>query len=140
MKILVADDDNLMLLAISKKLKLKGYSDVISVNNGMSALNFIQENKTDLLICDVMMPGLSGLALLSVLKEFHFHRIPVILISSLDHNTLISKSIGIGAFDFIVKPIDFKQLFLKIETLHTATVITEKKLPSKLGDTFQKST
>lgn len=116
MKILIVDDDKLILTLLSNKLKVKGH-ETITANDGINALGILQEQNVDLIISDIMMPGLNGLSLLSILKEFHFHKIPLIFISSLDQTNLILKSIGMGADDFIIKPINFEQLFNKIEQL-----------------------
>ncbi|OFY87761.1 MAG: hypothetical protein A3F72_02660 [Bacteroidetes bacterium RIFCSPLOWO2_12_FULL_35_15] len=116
MKILIVDDDKLILTVLSSKLKTKGY-EIISADNVIDALGILQDQNINFIISDIMMSGLSGLSLLSVLKEFHFHKIPLIFISSLDQTNLISKSLGLGADDFIVKPINFGHLFLKIEQL-----------------------
>ncbi|HLC83678.1 MAG TPA: response regulator, partial [Bacteroidia bacterium] len=71
MKILVVDDDRLMLQAISYKLKDSGY-EVVLAEDGYEALNIIDKIKIDLIISDVMMPNISGLGLLSLLKQFYF--------------------------------------------------------------------
>lgn len=120
MKILIVDDDKLILTVLSSKLKTKGY-DIISADNVVDALGIIQDQNIDLIVSDVMMPGISGLSFLSVLKEFNFRKIPLIFISSLDQTNLISKSLALGANDFIVKPINFGHLFLKIEQLTKPT-------------------
>ena len=109
MKILVVDDDRLMLQAISYKLKDSGY-EVVLAEDGYEALNIIDKIKIDLIISDVMMPNISGLGLLSLLKQFYFNNIPVIIISSLNKADMVLHSIGLGAVDFIRKPIDFKKL------------------------------
>lgn len=109
MKILIVDDDKLMLEVISHYLGAEGYETSIA-EDGFQALDKIQKEKIDLIISDIMMPNISGLALLNLLKQFYFNNIPIILISSLDKKDFITRSLGLGAIDFITKPIDFKQL------------------------------
>ena len=109
MKILIVDDDKLILESISYKLKEDGY-EVVVAEDGFEALNIIDKIKIDLVISDVMMPNISGLGLLNLLKQFYFNKIPVIIISSLDKADMVLSSIGLGAVDFIRKPIDFKKL------------------------------
>lgn len=109
MKILIVDDDKLMLEVISHKLKNDGY-DVVVAEDGYEALSIIDKVKIDLIISDVMMPNISGLGLLSLLKQFYFNNIPVIIISSLDKADMVLHSIGLGAVDFLRKPINFKNL------------------------------
>lgn len=114
MKILIVDDDRLMLEAISHKLINNGY-EVEIAEDGYEALSIIDKVKIDLIISDVMMPNISGLGLLSLLKQFYFNNIPVIIISSLDKADMVLHSIGLGAVDFIRKPINFKKLLLLIK-------------------------
>ena len=114
MKILIVDDDKLQLQAISHSLANGGYDTVIA-ENGYAALDIIDKMKIDLIISDVMMPDISGLGLLSLLKQFYFNKIPVIIISSLDKADIILHSMGLGAVDFITKPIDFNELINRIK-------------------------
>jgi two-component system, OmpR family, response regulator len=114
MKILIVDDDKLMLEAISYKLKEDGY-EVVMAEDGYQALDIIDKVKIDLIISDVMMPNISGLGLLSLLKQFYFNKIPVIIISSLDKADMVLHSIGLGAVDFITKPINFNNLSLLVK-------------------------
>lgn len=114
MKILVVEDDKLMLKAIVHNLKNKGY-ETLTAEDGFRALDIIQRDKVDLIISDIMMPNISGLELLNLLKQFYYNNIPVILVSSLDKGDIILRSLGLGANDFVTKPIDFDKLFSLIE-------------------------
>ena len=114
MKILIVDDDRLQLEAISHNLKSNGY-DTVTAENGYEALDLIDKVKIDLIISDVMMPNISGLGLLSLLKQFYFNRIPVIIISALDKADIVIHAIGLGAVDFVSKPIDFKELLQRVK-------------------------
>lgn len=114
MKILVVDDDREMLSEVSVKLKSKGY-DVFATDNAVESFRIISENKMDLVISDVRMPCLSGFTLITMLKEFYFINIPVILISSREQEPLLLHSYGIEAASFFPKPIDFTGLFNRIE-------------------------
>ena len=113
MKILVVDDDPLTLEAISHCLKAED-AQVVTAGNGLEAISIAQEENVDLIISDIMMPEMSGLSLLCLLKQFYFNNIPVIIISSLDKADVILSSLGLGAEDFISKPIDFEKLSARI--------------------------
>lgn len=126
MKILVVDDDKVMLSVVSKKLKNKGY-DVFSTDNGVESLRIISEEKIDLLISDVMMPCISGFTLITMLKNFYFMNIPVLLISAGQHENGILNSHGIQANSFFSKPIDFNRLFNRIEECQTSHTKTSAK-------------
>lgn len=120
MKILIVDDDKLQLAAISHSLKNNGYETLLA-HDGYEALEIIDKTRVDLIISDVMMPNISGLGLLSLLKQFYFNRIPVIIISSLDKADIILHSIGLGAVDFVKKPIDFDELVRQVKKYSVRT-------------------
>ncbi|MFI5149353.1 MAG: PleD family two-component system response regulator [Bacteroidia bacterium] len=115
MKILVVDDDPLTLEAISNCLKADG-NDVIAAGNGFEAISRTKDQHLDLIISDIMMPDMSGLSLLCLLKQFYFSPVPVIIISSLDKADVILSSLGLGADDFISKPIDFNRLSSRVNS------------------------
>jgi DNA-binding response OmpR family regulator len=116
MKILVIDDDTMTLEAVKHCLK-SDQIEVIVAQSSLEALDAIEKfkNSLGLIICDIMMPGFSGLELLSLLKNFYFNTIPVIVISSLNKADVISSSQGLGAVDFIAKPINFQELSARVK-------------------------
>ena len=114
MKILVVDDDEMTLHAISKKLIAKGY-EVEPAHNSIEAIKAISDQKFDIVISDIIMPCISGFTLLVMLKSFYFLKAPVILISSFTNENILLRLRSLGASDFIAKPIDFSKLILKIE-------------------------
>jgi CheY-like chemotaxis protein len=114
MKILVVDDDQMMLAAISKKLEEKKY-EVSTTTDAVEALKIMSDEQIDLVISDVVMPCISGLTFLSMLKNFYYSKVPLILISSYNQENLILKAHSLGATYFIAKPIDYDHLILKIE-------------------------
>lgn len=114
MRILVVDDDKLMVDAIEFSLKNEGY-EVITALDGQDAFEIIQNQQLDLIIADIMMPGLSGLELLNLLKIHLFKNTPVILTSSLNQGEVVSTAFSLGADDFIIKPINFDELLLRVK-------------------------
>lgn len=114
MKILVVDDEKMTLMAVSKKLRDKGYN-VSAVDNSFEALKIIGAEKIDLIISDIVMPSMSGFTLLSMLKSFYFLTIPIILISSFKQENVLLRSQSLGAAEFVTKPINYDELFQKIE-------------------------
>ena len=114
MNILVVDDDQMILDSISHFLNTEGYH-VITADDGLKALDIIEKRDLDLIISDILMPNLSGLSLISLLKQFYFNKIPVILISALNQSPVILSSLGLGTEDFISKPINFEELLSKVK-------------------------
>lgn len=116
MKILIVDDDELMLTSISHSLVEQGYK-VVLAENVSKALDILEDQKIDLIVSDIMMPNVSGLGLLSMLKEYYFDRIPVILISSLNKGGVVADSLGLGATYFLSKPVDVKELLTCVKSV-----------------------
>ena len=120
MKILVVDDDETFTDLLSMKLAENGYF-VEKVADGWEALKRLTVNHYDLLITDLMMPEISGLTLLSLLKNYVYGKLPVIIISSLDQSTTILSGMGLGAEDYFVKPLNFERLLNRIRNLMPGT-------------------
>jgi DNA-binding response OmpR family regulator len=115
-RILVIDDDKLLQRAITFKLRASGY-EVITANDVYTALELIDKHKIDGVISDIMMPDISGLSLLSLLKQFYFNRIPVIVISSLGKEQAGASAMDLGAYSFLEKPIDFDELLKQVSNM-----------------------
>jgi DNA-binding response OmpR family regulator len=109
MKILIIDDDVLMLEAITHRLKAEGHK-VLAADDSFKALSIIKQENLDLIISDIMMPDMSGLELLNLLNRFYFIKVPVIFISSLFKSIIQTTAKALGAKEFIVKPINFDKL------------------------------
>ena len=116
MNILVIDDDVMMLTAITQKLKEKQYA-VSTTTDAAEALKILDGGKIDLVICDIVMPGVSGLTFLSMLKNFYFSKVPLILISSYAEDKVRKDVYDLGANYFISKPIDYDLLLQKVQEL-----------------------
>ncbi len=112
MKILVVDDEEMSIKLIEFQLK-KDNHEVISTTDGREAVEMIKTEKPDLVISDIMMPFMSGLELLEIIKAEN-KKIPVILISALDDVEVVQTAIGMGADDFIIKPVKVDELTLRI--------------------------
>ena len=112
MKVLIVDDEEMAIKLIEHQMKSAGY-DVLSCTDGREALEIIKNETPDLVISDIMMPFMSGLELLEVIKAEN-KKVPVILISALDDVEVIQTAIGMGADDFVIKPVNMDELLLRI--------------------------
>jgi len=116
-KILIVEDEDALRELIAFNLTKAGY-DVIESENANDALIFIEEITPDLIILDVMMPGLKGTQLLQLLKRSpKFSNIPVIIISARSSESDIVEGLELGADDYITKPFSMKVLIAKIKIL-----------------------
>jgi two-component system copper resistance phosphate regulon response regulator CusR len=114
-KIGLAEDDLKIAGLIKNGLEEQGY-DVAVFNNGEAALQAFRSEQFDLLILDVMLPGISGTLLCKSLREQGF-AVPMLMLTAL--GTLDDKLTGFssGADDYLVKPFHFKELLARIEAL-----------------------
>jgi YesN/AraC family two-component response regulator len=113
-RILIVDDSFAIVNSLSAILKISGY-EVDSAFNGSEALRKIHSSDYDLVICDIEMPGITGLDFLGRVRKDYDHDLDVILMTGfLDHDYFI-EAIRLGASDFIRKPIDGKQIIRSIQ-------------------------
>jgi len=114
-KILLADDDETLVQTLSFILKKSGYEVVTSLG-GENLLSLVAAERPQLLLLDIMMPKVDGLALLGLLKEDdRFRDLPVLMLSSMDPEDAAVKSLGLGASDFIAKPVRARELLARVE-------------------------
>jgi adenylate cyclase len=104
--ILIVDDDQMNRRLLAKSLEAAGHRTT-AVDNGFSALSAVEEDRPDLVLLDIEMPGLDGIEVLERLKADTNHRhIPVIMISGVEDAQSIVRCIEAGAEDFLPKPFD----------------------------------
>lgn len=109
--LLVVDDDLANLELLSRRLTRQGY-EVTTVDGGQKALDMLEKQNFDLIVLDMLMPGLSGIQVLRQLKSNPVLRpIPVIMISALDDTDSVVQCISLGAEDYVFKP--FNPVLLK---------------------------
>lgn len=113
MKILVVDDEEMSIKLIEMQL-MKDNHQILTSTDGREAVDIIKNEQPDLVISDIMMPFMSGLELLEIIKVEN-KKIPVILISALDDVEVVQTAIGMGADDFIIKPVKMDELALRIQ-------------------------
>ena len=102
--ILLVDDDPILLKLLASLLSDKGYR-VMQARNGEEALQIVVREDIDLILLDILMPGMDGYEICSVLKQTEATRvIPIILITALDSSESKVKGIECGADDVITKP------------------------------------
>ncbi len=113
--LLVVDDDPITCDVLDGYLRHAGFSFVQIVHSGRAALRAITAETPDLILLDVMMPGLSGYQITERIRKDHPDRyIPIILISALMEPQERARGIRAGANDFITKPIDNHELIARV--------------------------
>lgn len=114
MKILIAEDDKLILSTIEFRLKKEGY-EVIKALDGREALEKIEKYRPDMVISDIMMPYVSGLELVGIIREKYKDEIPIIVLTSMGQEDVVLEAFELGADDFIPKPFSPNELSLRIK-------------------------
>ena len=128
MKILVVDDEALLVKGIRFNLQNEGY-DVITGCNGLEAVKLVQEQNPDLVVLDVMMPEMDGLTACSKIREFS--DIPIIMLTAKTDD--MDKLIGFdhGADDYLTKPFNILELKARIRALlRRSRAATPQEQPS----------
>ena len=111
--ILVCDDDKQIVEAIDIYLTGEGYK-VIKAYDGYEALEYLENNSADLLILDVMMPGLDGIR--TTLKVRENSSIPIIILSAKSEDADKILGLNIGADDYITKPFNPLELVARVKS------------------------
>ena len=115
--ILVAEDELHILLLIQRKLESAGYS-VITTGDGATALDMALNQRPDLLLLDIMLPGKDGLEVCQTVKQAYGADAPgVILISARGQQSDVEAGIDAGADDFIIKPFSPRALLERVQVL-----------------------
>src|SRR5438105_6437058 len=116
-KVLVVDDTPLNIKLLGDLLTVKGYA-VATATNGEEALVKLASDAPDIVLLDVMMPGLSGYDVCRRIRaDPATTLLPVVMVTSLDPHTERVKGIEAGADDFISKPINQPELFARVRSL-----------------------
>jgi len=114
--LLVVDDNEANRDVLSRRLRQRGYT-VSMAASGEEALAAIEHSPFDLVLLDVEMPGMSGLDVLSAIREQHQHsQLPVIMVTARVSGADIVEALRLGANDYVTKPIDFPVTVARIET------------------------
>lgn len=116
MKILVAEDEPIMLKTIELRLKKDGYT-VIGTSDGREAMEKIDAEQPDLIITDIMMPYASGLEIVGMVKQQQKKDIRIIILSAMGQETTVLEAFDLGADDFIAKPFSPNELSMRVKRL-----------------------
>lgn len=125
-KILVVEDDRHIRNIIEKRLIKAGYQPLSAIN-GREGIALFESQKVDLIITDIMMPYVDGISLVKDVRTTN-PNIPIIMLTALDNIKDKEKSFISGADDYIVKPVDMKELILRVQSLLRRYKIINKQL------------
>ncbi|MFD9001799.1 response regulator transcription factor [Streptomyces sp. NPDC059582] len=121
--VLLAEDDRAIRHALERALALEGYQ-VTAVADGVEALAHAHRNPPDVLVLDVMMPGIDGLQVCRVLRA-EGDRTPILMLTALVETADRIAGLDAGADDYVVKPFDVEEVFARLRALLRRTSANE---------------
>lgn len=112
--ILIIDDSSTNNLLFQSILEENGFEVIVSTT-GKAGLAAMQKNKADLVLLDVMMPGLDGFDVLKEIKEDENNQsVPVLMLTAKKDSESMKKALDLGAADYLIKPVGIKEIVEKI--------------------------
>ena len=134
-KILVIEDELFIRENIVELLEAEGHA-VFSTDNGILGILWAKENKPDLVICDVMMPEISGHEVLTEMREIpETALIPFIFLTALSDKNDIRTGMELGADDYLTKPFTRKELLNAIDS----RLLKQAKLMKQYNEEYQRA-
>jgi two-component system OmpR family response regulator len=112
-RVLIVDDEEELVTTIAERLQIRGIQAQIATD-GETALKMIEENPPQVVVLDVMMPGIGGIEILQRMKAQNL-KIPVILLTGYGSTEQGKEGMKQGAFDYLMKPCDLNNLISKIQ-------------------------
>ena len=126
-KILVVEDDKELNKTVCSFLNHSGY-EAIGCTNANDAYDVLCDNVIDMIVSDIMMPGLDGFEFATSVREIN-EEIPILFMTARDDMASKQRGFRIGVDDYMVKPIDLDELFLRIGALlRRAKIAASRKL------------
>jgi len=114
--LLVVDDNAENRDMLGRRLERAGYIVVVA-ENGPEALRIIEEKTISVVLLDIMMPGMSGIEVLKILRSTHSPlQLPVVMVSSLSESDQVVEALNLGANDYITKPVDLPVAIARIKS------------------------
>jgi len=107
-RVLIVDDEPDFVELLREFLTAKGY-EVAAAYDGEEALRKVKEDRPHLVLLDVRMPKMNGLEVLRQLREID-HEVGVIMVTAVDEEETGRQALKLGAFDYVIKPLDLKYL------------------------------
>lgn len=119
-KLLVADDDRVVLFTLAEGLREAGF-EVTEARDGLRALELCWDHDFDLALLDIRMPGLDGLELAQRLRDET--SVPFLFFSAYDDEDMVKRAVELGALGYLIKPLEVRAM---LPTLRTALARTQE--------------
>jgi len=129
--VLFVDDEEDFLETLLKRIKKRGVN-ATGVKSGEAALERLEQDLADVVILDVRMPGMDGLEALREIKG-RYPRTEVIMLTGHANVEVAIQGMELGAFDYLMKPMDIDELLYKVEDAYKKKKIQEEKIRNREG-------
>jgi len=121
-QILIVDDNDSIRKLMKTYLLRDGYN-VLSASDGLEALDILDKEHVDLMIADIMMPNMDGYTLTKELRDANYN-FPILMVTAKDSFEDKKTGFQVGTDDYMVKPIDFDEMLLRVSALLRRAKIT----------------
>ncbi len=125
--VLLVDDELEFLDVLVKRLRKRKLS-LLSASSGEEALRLVREHPVDVAVLDVKMPGMDGISVLKEIKKINAS-IEVIMLTGHANVEVALEGMELGAFDYLMKPVDFDELLYKLQDAYKKKTLQQKKEP-----------
>ena len=114
-KIMIVDDEAVNIKVARRYLQLGGYTNFVTTTEATAALDTLNRERPDVVLLDIMMPGMSGLDILAALRRQDYaQHLPVIVLTASTDAKTRTKALDLGATDFLAKPVDGSELIPRV--------------------------
>ncbi|MCP4257582.1 MAG: response regulator [Planctomycetes bacterium] len=143
-KLLVVDDNEMNRDMLSRRLSRRNHT-VKTAENGQQALDLIDKESFDVILLDIMMPGISGIEVLKIIRQFYSaSELPVIMVTAKGDSDDVVTALKLGANDYVIKPLDLPVVLARVQTQleascsHKTLKKRTKELEAMISDSFTK--
>ncbi|MBW1850502.1 MAG: response regulator [Deltaproteobacteria bacterium] len=123
---LVVDDEEAFLETVIKRLRKRNVN-ASGAKSGEEALHLLEQHPADVVVLDVRMPGIDGIQTLREIKQ-NFPLVEVVMLTGHASTEVAIEGMEIGAFDYLMKPVDIDELVFKLQDAYKKKLIQEKKI------------
>ncbi|MDD8012379.1 MAG: response regulator transcription factor [Acidobacteriota bacterium] len=132
-KILIIEDDNTLQQGLAETLQFHGF-ETIRTRDGLSGLKLVEQQRPDLIVLDIMLPGVDGYEVCKQVRR-HDEKTPILMLTARDRENDKLRGFELGADDYLTKPFSLKELVARVQALLKRTAL-EKDAPAtvRIGD------
>ena len=125
-RLLIVDDEDTIRLVLAKYLRTRGF-EVVTADSGAAALEALQSARFDLMLCDVRMPGLSGVEIVPAVREID-PDLGIVMLSAVNDAPTATEVMSHGVLDYLTKPIELESLYDAIaRALHKRALLRDQR-------------